>query len=78
MSKPLTPLQDRVTLMYDGGEFAHIDNMESAAECGDTLLLFCLREANDAATAEEFCSMLDSAARQLQDMRAAIEAATGV
>lgn len=69
---PLTPLQAAVAQHYAGGEFAHITSVAESEYCGDTLFTFCLREAGDAADANELAAMMGSAADQLRSLRGEI------
>lgn len=64
----LNPVQERIATLYCGGDMDHVQNMEEAENCGDTLFLFLLREAHDAESLEEFLGMLNSARTQLSDL----------
>lgn len=64
----LNPVQERIAKLYCGDDMDHVQNMEEAENCGDTLFLFLLREAHDADSLEEFLGMLDSARTQLGDL----------
>lgn len=64
----LTPLQQQVTQHYAGGEFAHIASVADSEYCGDTLFMFCLREAGDAEDAGELAAIIGRAADQLRSL----------
>lgn len=64
----LNPMQERIAKLYCGGDMDHVQSIEEAENCGDTLFLFLLREAHDAESLEEFLGMLDSARTQLSDL----------
>lgn len=68
----LNPVQERIATLYCGGDMDHVQNMEEAENCGDTLFLFLLREAHDAESLEEFLGMLDSARTQLSDLMSSL------
>ena len=72
----LNEVQKMVVSLYCDGDLIHVDTMEAAEECGDTLFLFLLREAGDAENQSEALIMIDNAREQLEslvdDMRARI------
>lgn len=65
-------LQQNIVENYCGGDMAHVTTMAQAEECGDTLLLFLLREAGDAGNQKEFLGMLDAAAKDLADLQSSL------
>lgn len=68
------PLQRKIVELYCGGDMAHVKNMKAAETAGDTLFLFCLREATGAGVdVTEYTSMLDSAIEQLEALKSALE-----
>lgn len=69
MSTPLSPLQRHVADHYEGGEFAHITTVEEASNVGDTLFVYCIHEAGDAANGDEYDQMLMRAIDQLRSVR---------
>lgn len=70
----LTDLQRRVVEVYENGEFGHIQSVEEAEGCGDTLLLFLVREAGDALDdTEEFIGMIFRAGEQLRELNDTLE-----
>lgn len=69
----LSELQRKIAQLYCGGDMAHVSSMEEAENCGDTLLLFLLRQAEDAETMFQFVPRLDTARKQLTDLYYAID-----
>lgn len=68
----LNAVQERIATLYCGGDMDHVQSMEEAENCGDTLFLFLLREAHDADSLDEFLGMLDSARTQLSDLMSSL------
>ena len=75
----MNSLQQFVVDHYASGEFKHVTTMEEARDVGDTLFIFVLLEARDAAegqsdmeAVEDFRKMLLSAAGQLHDFERAV------
>ena len=66
--KKFSDLQREVTEKYQGGEFAHVTSMRVAKFSGDTLFLFALQEAGDAADRDELVSMLRTAVSDLEGL----------
>jgi hypothetical protein len=66
---PLSALQRHVADHYEGGEFIHVQTVEEAEAVGDTLFVYCIREAGDADDADEYDAMLHRAIDQLRSVR---------
>ena len=69
---PLSKLQKKIVTLYCDGDMSHVATMEEAKNCGDTLLLFLLREAHDAGDTEEFLGMLAKARDGLDNLLSAL------
>lgn len=69
MNEPLTPLQLEVVNHYAEGEFAHVESMQEAEYVGDTLFVFCLREAADLSGPYDFVAGLGRAIDELHYLR---------
>lgn len=67
------PTQENIALHYCGGEFAHITDTDESDDCGDTLFTFCIREAGDAESQEEFLGMLARAIDELRSLQGELE-----
>lgn len=65
----LNPQQRLVRDRYQGGEFAHIESFQQICEAGDGLFMFLMNEAWDAEDMLELASMLDTAIRQIQELK---------
>ncbi len=72
MTTALTDLQRRVAEVYENGEYGHIQSVEEAKECGDSLFVFLVLEAGDAGDSEEFIGMVSRVGEQLSDMKDAM------
>lgn len=67
-----TPLQHFVAAHYAGGEFSEETNTNNLTQCGDTLFMFCIREAGDASDVDELYKMLTTAIGELISLREAL------
>lgn len=61
-------VQKAIAKLYCCGDMAHVNSMEEAENCGDTLFLFLMRESHDAGTMSEFVNTLATARDQLTDL----------
>lgn len=69
----LNKTQQMVADLYCGGDMTHIKSVEEAEDCGDTLFLFLLREAEDAETSSVFFGMLGTAKDQMDNLLVAMQ-----
>lgn len=67
----MTPLQALVAKHYCDGYFAHVTNPEEGVD--DSLFTFCMREATEAGTGEEFGDMLELAIDQLRALQNCVD-----
>jgi hypothetical protein len=68
----LDPIQRFVVNNYEDGEFSYIESLKEARDCGDSLLLFLLRElsvAQDCCDLDTATTRLDMAIAQLSELR---------
>lgn len=66
----LSPLQQRVALLYDKGEFSHVTGTDELDDLGDTLFKFAMLEASDAEPfPDALCNFLATAIHQLQSLQ---------
>lgn len=69
MSNAFTPLQRLCLDRYCGGEFKALDSMQQVYEAGDSLLTFVMLEAADMSGPHDMTAALETASRQLWDLR---------
>lgn len=67
----MNPFQRKAAEVYAGGEFAHVTDPEERV--GDTLFTFVMRELADATTLAEAIRMLETAERDIREVREALE-----
>ena len=65
----LNAIQQIIAAAYAGGEFAGINTVEDAENCGDTLFLFLLQETDE----QEDCDSIEEGIRRLAQATKDIE-----